>query len=133
LFNATYPFSFFLQVQVYSVVTALSVAAYVPFAFISQWVPVPFIGGGYNYLAAWLFCLVGCSIALSKLGDIFTYLEYPESRTAGNGFWHPWVAYVVTLIFLSQGSISAAASGGTAAALFEPVPLRPGDAKDTMV
>ena len=50
LFNSTYPFSFFLQMQVYSVATVAGLAAYTPVAFVTSCLPA----GGFTSFGAWL-------------------------------------------------------------------------------
>lgn len=116
LFNATYPFSFFLQVQIYSVVTTFALCAYTPVAFATQCVP----GGGFNTFGAWLFCMAASVAAYERMGDAFAYLGYPESRTPGAGLWHPWVALLLVLLFLAMGAIENVASIAAAARFFEP-------------
>ena len=117
LFNATYPFSFFLQVQVYSVFTAFSLCAYFVVALATSCVPMV---GGFNTFGAWLFSLASSIVAYTHMTDVFAYLGYADSRTPGNGLWHPWVAFVLVLLFLSLGAIENAASIAAAARFFEP-------------
>ena len=117
LFNATYPFSFFLQVQVYSVFTAFSLCAYFVVALVTQCVPVV---GGFTTFGAWLCSLASSIVAYTHMGDIFAYLGYADSRTPGNGLWEPWVALLLVLLFFSLGAIENAASIAAAARFFEP-------------
>ena len=118
LFNATYPFSFFLQIQVYSVFTAFSIVAYTIFAFALQ--VVPLFGGGFNTFGAWCVSLAASIVAYTHMTEVFAYLGYPLSRTVGNGLWHPWVALTLSLLFLNLGAIENGASIGAAARFFEP-------------
>ena len=118
LFNATYPFSFFLQIQVYSVFTGFSLVAYTLGAFVLQ--VVPFFGGGFNTFAAWCVSLAGSIVAYTHMAQVFGYLGYPLSRTVGAGLWHPWVALLLVLLFLNLGAIENGASIGAAARFFEP-------------
>ena len=115
-FNATYPLSFFLQVQVYSVFTAFGLCAYTPLAFLTQCVP----GGGFNTFGAWLFCMAANVTAYTRMGDAFSYLGYSDSRVSGDGLWHPWVALLLVLLFMSMGAIENVASIAAAARYFEP-------------
>ena len=117
LFNATYPFSFFLQDQVYSECTAASLCAYTLLACVTQLVPAL---GGFNPFGAWLFCLAASIAAYTKMGDIFAYLGYPESRTEGHGLWHPWVAFLLVVLSLAMGQIQNAVSIASNARFFEP-------------
>jgi hypothetical protein len=117
LFNATYPFSFFLQVQVYSVCAAFGLCAYALLACVTRCVPCL---GGFNPFAAWLVCGASAVAALTHMDAIFAYLGYPESRTPGNGLWHPWVAFVLQTLFLSNGVIQNVVGTAEAARFFEP-------------
>ena len=116
LFNATYPFSFFLQIQVYSAASALGLCAYVLLAFATQCVP----GCGFNPLGAWLFCTAASVVAYTHMGAAFLFLGYADSRVPGNGLWHPWVALLLQLLFLNLGTVQNASSMAAAARLFEP-------------
>lgn len=118
LFNATYPFSFFLQIQVYSVFTIFGVCAYTAVAFLLQCVPA--VGGEFNTFFGWLFALAANIVALTHMSDVFGYLGYPLSRTVGNPLWHPWVAFVLVILFLSLGAVESAANMGRNARFFEP-------------
>ena len=115
-FNATYPFSFFLQVQVYSAFTALALWAYLLFAFATQCIP----SCGFSNFGAWLCCTAANVVAYTRMADAFAYLGYADSRTAGAGLWHPWVALVIVLLFTSMGAIQSAVSIAEAARFFEP-------------
>jgi hypothetical protein len=121
LFNATYPFSFFLQIQVYSVFTAFGLCAYTVFAFVLQCVPVL---GEFNPTIGWLFTLASNIIAYVHLTDIFAFLDYPLSRTAGDGLWHPWVALLIVLLFFSTGTLQTIGSTGASARFFEDTPAQ---------
>jgi hypothetical protein len=118
LFNATYPFSFFLQVQVYSVCAAFGLCAYAVVACASQCVPCV---GGFTSFGAWVFLAASAGVAYTQMDEAFAYLGYADSRTAGDGLWHPWVALVLQLLFLANGVIQSVVSTGEAARLFEPV------------
>ncbi len=117
LFNATYPFSFFLQVQVYSVCAAFGLCAYAAVALASQCVPCV---GGFNAFGAWAFCAAAAGVAYTHMGDIFAYLGFPESRTPGAGLWHPWVALLLQLLFFANGVAQNVVSTAEAARFFEP-------------
>lgn len=117
LFNATYPFSFFLQVQVYSAFTQLALCAYFVIAFVTQRVPAV---GGFNSLGAWLCCFAASIVAYVHMAAVFAYLGYPLSRTPGKGLWHPWVALVLVQLFFSLGAIQHSISIAGAARFFEP-------------
>jgi hypothetical protein len=119
LFNATYPFSFFLQVQVYSVCSAFGLVAYAAVGCASQSVPCV---GGFNAYGAWAFCAVAAGMAYAHMDDAFAYLGYPESRTTGAGLWHPWVALLLQLLFVANGVVQNVLSTAEAARFFEPVP-----------
>jgi len=124
LFNATYPFSFFLQVQVYSVCASFGLCAYAIVACATQTVPCV---GGFTAFGGWLFTMVACVVAYTKMDDAFSYLGYADSRTTGAALWHPWVALLLQLLFISNGVIQSVVSSGEAARFFEPDVAPPAD------
>lgn len=130
-FTATYPFSFFLQMQIYGACATVFLTGYTVLGMLTQCIPGV---GGFNGVGAWVFCAGSSIFAYVKMGDIFTYLDYPDSRTAGKGLWHPWVAIVIQLIFVASGLIQSMHGHGDGARFFaDPEPVAPSDKEKSAV
>jgi len=100
LLNATFDFSFILQLQIFSLCQAVPLLPYAVFGWCVSHVPVL---GGYNPLIATLLSLAATCIAYPFMSELFVDLGYPLSRTGG-GLWRPWVAFVVSLLIASQSA-----------------------------